>query len=409
MTDAPKPPDDQEANDREVNGSGSQVPDNPTTDSVSQPEAGKGSEGTKPASSSADDIIAQLNRPLVALSAIGLKRPAGKSLEEYCRELSKHRLLPAEQLEAYIALYQQARYSKYLPDYSATQALMDQLCQSIGQLTQIAQGEESSEVLQTAAQSLRGDANQEKSASDSDPHAGTFGAPGSLSFNNIPSAQPLLPSSTLPDTTLPEPQQPKKKSPWGKVALVLWSLLMIAVGFSQRRAIGTAIQRYLPEPGNTLSDLMLEAGSEDLQAARLVALSNPAHPGAWEAYAMAAVRAEAENDQAIAYGYIHERFQMDAQNMNNYAWLLCTAKAPDLQNPEKGLALAEKAYAQLPEAFITDTLAEAHFRNGNLARAAELGREALDKANKESDGMTEHYKIQLEKFTEALRQQALND
>ena len=80
--------------------------------------------------------------------------------------------------------------------------------------------------------------------------------------------------------------------------------------------------------------------------------------------------------------------------LNNLAWLLLTAQEPALRNPEKALILAQKAAAETRTPHVLDTLATAHWANGNLATALALEEEALARAGTHK----EFYRGQIEKF-----------
>jgi Zn-dependent protease with chaperone function len=62
---------------------------------------------------------------------------------------------------------------------------------------------------------------------------------------------------------------------------------------------------------------------------------------------------------------------------NNLAWLLATSDSPDLRDPVRALALAERAIALKKGPHIWDTLAEAYFANQRYEEAVEAARQAL--------------------------------
>jgi tetratricopeptide (TPR) repeat protein len=84
----------------------------------------------------------------------------------------------------------------------------------------------------------------------------------------------------------------------------------------------------------------------------------------------------------------------NTEALNNLAWLLLTAQEPTLRNPEKALRLAEKAAAKTRTPHVLDTLATAHWANGNRAEALALEEEAFARAGKHRD----FYRGQMEKF-----------
>ncbi len=84
--------------------------------------------------------------------------------------------------------------------------------------------------------------------------------------------------------------------------------------------------------------------------------------------------------------------------LNNLAWLYATSEDPALRNPERALALAQKAAGLNRSPHILDTLAEAYFVNGRMDEAVVAATAALNIAEKNRS----YYATQLEKFREAL-------
>jgi len=84
----------------------------------------------------------------------------------------------------------------------------------------------------------------------------------------------------------------------------------------------------------------------------------------------------------------------NTEALNNLAWLLLTTQEPTLRNPEKALLLAEKAAAKTRTPHVLDTLATAHWANGNQEEALALEAEALARTGRNQ----EFYRGQMEKF-----------
>jgi Zn-dependent protease with chaperone function len=80
--------------------------------------------------------------------------------------------------------------------------------------------------------------------------------------------------------------------------------------------------------------------------------------------------------------------------LNNLAWLLLTAKKPELRDPARALILAGKAAAKAPTPQVLDTLATAYWANGNLEKALALEEQAMAKAGPHRD----FYRSQMERF-----------
>ena len=96
-------------------------------------------------------------------------------------------------------------------------------------------------------------------------------------------------------------------------------------------------------------------------------------------------------EQAIQLSVIHSRA------LNNLAWLYATAPQPDLRDPQRALALAQRAASLEHAPHVLDTLAECYFVNGRIAEAIQAEQKALDLADKGKG----YYEEQLERFKEA--------
>jgi Zn-dependent protease with chaperone function len=103
------------------------------------------------------------------------------------------------------------------------------------------------------------------------------------------------------------------------------------------------------------------------------------------------------NQEHAARTSYEQALRLDPANteaLNNLAWLLLTAQDPALRNPARALPLAEKAAAKERTPMVLDTLATAHWANGNLREALALETEALARARMHQD----FYLGQMEKF-----------
>jgi len=97
----------------------------------------------------------------------------------------------------------------------------------------------------------------------------------------------------------------------------------------------------------------------------------------------------------------------DLMSLNNFAWMLCTAKETLYRNPKLALILALRAYSKSKKPYIMDTLAEAYYSNGMYKKAFQIQRsifkkhqDALDKMNLKAQA---HYKRQLQRYKRAWR------
>jgi len=84
---------------------------------------------------------------------------------------------------------------------------------------------------------------------------------------------------------------------------------------------------------------------------------------------------------------------------NNLAWILATSKDPADFQPERALALAERAARLSPAPYVLDTLAEAYYVNGRNEEALKAAEEALAAATENRS----YYINQVERFREFVR------
>ncbi|MCP4902542.1 MAG: hypothetical protein GY906_36725 [bacterium] len=174
--------------------------------------------------------------------------------------------------------------------------------------------------------------------------------------------------------------------------LGVWTIAMLTAGYYGKEiaAWGFAELRYQLFGG-------VRAGDR-LEIARTRAVKNPESVQSWAAYADLAQRHELWEQTISARRHLVVRHPDNAEMLNSLAWLLCTAGADHVRDPVEALGLAERAYSLNPAPHITDTLAEAEFQNGNVVRAVDLAKEALERV----DGDNAYYRRQLEKFSAEL-------
>ncbi len=103
------------------------------------------------------------------------------------------------------------------------------------------------------------------------------------------------------------------------------------------------------------------------------------------------------NKPQEAVNHLERALKLDPDNpeiLNNLAWVLATSKERSVFQPERALALAAKAAAGSRESHILDTLAEAHYVNGQAREALAAAEEALAAAT----GDRSYYLEQVERF-----------
>jgi tetratricopeptide (TPR) repeat protein len=85
---------------------------------------------------------------------------------------------------------------------------------------------------------------------------------------------------------------------------------------------------------------------------------------------------------------------------NEIAWFMAVSKHPDIFNPGEATRHATIAVELEPHPWYLDTLAEAHYANGDYALAIAIIKEAMAK---EPTDM-QYYRDQLDKFQKAKKQ-----
>ncbi len=94
----------------------------------------------------------------------------------------------------------------------------------------------------------------------------------------------------------------------------------------------------------------------------------------------------------------------DYRVLNNYAWFLATATDKTYRDPPRALALAQTAILKAPNVHnVWNTLAEAHYINGNFDRAVRVLQQALEAALRENAprATLQNYQQQLQRMQRA--------
>ena len=103
------------------------------------------------------------------------------------------------------------------------------------------------------------------------------------------------------------------------------------------------------------------------------------------------------NNLTDAVFHLERGLELDPDNLeiiNNLAWILATSKERAFFQPQRALALAQKAAADSQEAYILDTLAEAYHVNGQNREALATAEQALAVAAENRS----YYTKQVERF-----------
>jgi len=101
-----------------------------------------------------------------------------------------------------------------------------------------------------------------------------------------------------------------------------------------------------------------------------------------------------EKEAIAAYEQALHLEPVEAETLNNLAWLLLTAEDPALRDPKRALWLAGQAAKQKRAPHILDTLATAHWATGSREEAVRHEEEALAGAKTDKD----YYRGQIARF-----------
>ncbi len=118
---------------------------------------------------------------------------------------------------------------------------------------------------------------------------------------------------------------------------------------------------------------------EQMRGQRVAAIRGSASRGARSAFTAAAARGD-ETAARAALDELYATIEQDATALNNFAWGLVEENAYDGRYGDAALRFATRANERtgFENWMFIDTLAWAHFRAGNVARAVELERRALE-------------------------------
>ncbi len=345
-----------------------------------------------------------LRGPLQDLEALGLHRPATLSLGQYLRVLVDQGLLPAEPTEAYLLAYQAVRYGgKEIPTEQLEQVAdrlrdelerWDQTDKKITQLQNQLQKLPVPAPVPTSPARLRqrrgvpvvdikGRPKRPEPQADVDQVKAPTVRPGRLAKTWRRWAENLRSLG-----------QRRLGRRWRRTALIglLWSVAMIWLGYWLEPHIDQLRQRIrsrFAEPTQAPVDM-----NARFLKMRQHAAAHPDDLVYWNRLAYAASHYGRDIVSIVAHRYLIARKPQDARLLNNLAWLHCTARDPFARDPVQALALAERAYAIDQAPYITDTLAEAAFQNGDVKRAIALEEDALARTK----GKKGFYRRQLAKF-----------
>ena len=336
-----------------------------------------------------------LRPPLSNLEALGLARPAHLTMERYLSMLVQVELLTEGAVGVYLAVFQDVQYGQggLLPEaVSAAEALQEE----VAALSARPEEDLAWVRLQLNPPEIR------------EPAPAPMVQPPTREERELTAQIPRLVGPDSAD----EPSTPKPRGLAGQglpsprllalgiTLLVLWSAVMVALGYRNAARIDETIgwiqRRGQPRPP---APPTVRQRLEQLRAAAGLA---PGDRGKWLRYAELAHRSHNYADAVHAYNHVIRRWPDQAMALNNLAWIHLTASASYARDAREGLRLAEKAYALDQAPYITDTLAEAYFQDGQVQRAVALEEDALKRSKPRNRGV---FRKNLKRYLQALRNQ----
>ena len=196
-----------------------------------------------------------------------------------------------------------------------------------------------------------------------------------------------------------KPAAPPVVSRIGIIVLivVVWTAIATAAGYLMTEQIDS-VRQYVKRKYYGDSERKVDTGLV-YRRMKAHARNNPGNVMLWWKLGQYAERKGHYEDAVVAFQRVISINPRHAMALNNLAWMHLTAGDDFVHNPERALALAKRAFAISQEPFITDTLAEAHYQNGNFELAVRLERSALARVKKDRG----FYIQQLQKFSRALK------
>lgn len=341
----------------------------------------------------ADHPRATLQRPLQRLEALGLARPPSLTVEQYLGLLVRHQLLADDAVGAYLALYQEIRYGDKQVDPQRLARVTEELMRQVRQLGTLARIELEPLLRELApARAVAEPAPRVTAAVARAPLPGPDARDAPRATERTDTAGSATAAAGLT-------QQRGWRTSVRVVALMVgvllvWSVAMVGVGYRLAPTIRALLQRRAVQPAKA------PPREPPRQALARFRASAVRHGGLqrWHRYASYADHTKNYAEAIAAYHHIIARHPDNALALNNLAWLHLTAKASFARDRVAALALARRAHALHPAPYITDTLAEACYQNGQLQRAVDLERDAV----KRSKSRKALFRQQLAKFSRAL-------
>ena len=327
-----------------------------------------------------------LRPPLLDLEALGLGRPAHLTMEHYLRLLVQAELVSEQAVDTYLEVFQDLQYGQgglRASALSAVEALQDE----VGALSA-----RSEEDLAWVKLQLNPPEIERPAPAPLPPSLGPQGGGGDENPDLAAQIPRLVrpdsaggPVQAAPGAAAGQKLLSSRALALGVVLLLLWSATMVALGYRNapriKESIGWIQRRGQPKPPTVLT------ARQRMERLRAAAGLAPEDKGRWLRYAELAHHSHNYADAVHAYQHVIRRWPDNAMALNNLAWLYLTAQASYARDARAGLRLAEKAYALDQAPYITDTLAEASFQNGQLQRAVTLEEDALKRSKRRNKSL----------------------
>ena len=339
----------------------------------------------------------QLQERLEQLETRGFPRPNNCLLSDYLRFLAEHDLLPHNTADDIASLYYRARYGNApteareveAREWEATLADLD------------------------ASLALLSDADETWRQSLAEQLREQFSTVETVTVQASEDKEPEPPPAPLPTAippweqtgeSIPQTQPPKTKTRrwvFAGGALLSWTVIMIAAGYSYRAQITASLRQVGAIPKSPKQTRISNNWPKMLRETRLAIMHGKNRFRLDRNLGFLIQRHQARKEYAETY-YIWER-QL-ARNPNDsmlkytLAQHLLSAQDVWYRDPIRALRLAEEAVQIRRRRVYLDTLAEACHQTGDHHRAIELEEEILaSNPRRES-----HYRERLLKFRNAL-------
>jgi len=334
--------------------------------------------------------LQQLKVPLERLESMGFARPPGYSLERYLEEFAKQGLIDSGIVSSYLLLYSEVRFGEKKPYPQELHNAVERLDTEVVNL----EYNPDAEILKARLRKSRAGNHAIVKLRPS-----VNGPPKMcLAPTKAPALKRCLAPLEAAGNNEKKPAAPPVVRTMGIIVLiaVVWTAVAGTAGYLMTENIDS-VRQYVKRKYYGDSERKVDTGLV-YRRMKAHARNKRGNVMLWWKLGQYAERRGHYEDAVVAFQRVISINPRHAMALNNLAWMHLTAGDDFVHNPERALVLAKRAFAISQEPFITDTLAEAHYQNGNFELAVRLEKSALARVKKDRG----FYVQQLEKFSTAL-------